>query len=330
MARTTFLSNEVLWQILSTQIKSAEHVEAAIAYFGQGGAKLLPLRKGDRLVVDMSLATVKTGGTDPREIEKLFKKGVEIFSRRNLHAKIILLDNNVIVGSANVSKRSYDVLDEAAILTTDPLVIKRTQEFIDRLCTEPVQSKYLEQCKQLYRLPRIIGKRSSETSGQQRVKHAKLWMVNLVECSVPESEIERYEQGERKAQELIKDSVRSETDSFHWSSKPKMADELEFGDWVIEVITYKDKTILVYPTAQLLFIDHYVRESKSGKQRYVFHVETPKRGQTLTWKEFCKKAKSILGLRELSKPRTQPIRDIQIADELLRFWTPGGRVAKRR
>lgn len=308
MARTTFLSNEVLWQILSTQIKSAEHVEAAIAYFGQGGAKLLPLRKGDRLVVDMSLATVKTGGTDPREIEKLFKKGVEIFSR----------------------KRSYDVLDEAAILTTDPLVIKRTQEFIDRLCTEPVQSKYLEQCKQLYRLPRIIGKRSSETSGQQRVKHAKLWMVNLVECSVPESDIERYEQGERKAQELIKDSVRSETDSFHWSSKPKMADELEFGDWVIEVITYKDKTILVYPTAQLLFIDHYIRESKSGKQRYVFHVETPKRGQTLTWKEFCKKAKSILGLRELSKPRTQPIRDIQIADELLRFWTPGGRVAKRR
>jgi hypothetical protein len=71
---TTFLTNETLWQTLAARIKAASHVDAAIAYFGQGGAKLLPLRTGDRLVVDMSPATVRAGGTDPREIEKLIQR----------------------------------------------------------------------------------------------------------------------------------------------------------------------------------------------------------------------------------------------------------------
>jgi hypothetical protein len=59
---TTFLSNEALWQALTAKVKAAQHVDAAIAYFGQGGAKLLPLRSGHRLIVDMSPATVQAGG----------------------------------------------------------------------------------------------------------------------------------------------------------------------------------------------------------------------------------------------------------------------------
>jgi hypothetical protein len=106
-----------------------------------------------------------------------------------------------------------------------------------------------------------------------------------------------------------------------------MADELEAGDWIIQVVTYKDKTVLVYPPAQLLFIDHYVRESKSGKVRYVFHLEIPKGGRAVTWNEFCQTAKPVLSEKELSKPRTRPIRDVQVADGLLRLWTPRGRIA---
>ena len=71
MSLTTFLSNETLWQKLSHCIKTSRHVDAAIAYFGQGGAKLLPLRRGDRLIVDMSPATVRAGGTDPVDYPQL-------------------------------------------------------------------------------------------------------------------------------------------------------------------------------------------------------------------------------------------------------------------
>src|SRR5947209_2147421 len=111
MSVTTFLSNETLWQTIAARIKAAHYVDAAIAYFGQGGAKLLPLRAGHRLVVDMSPPTVRAGSTDPREVEKLIRQGVQAFTRRNLHAKIVVADNSVISGSANVSKRSQQVLD---------------------------------------------------------------------------------------------------------------------------------------------------------------------------------------------------------------------------
>src|SRR5262249_17684591 len=143
------------------------------------------------------------------------------------------------------------------------------------------------------------------------------WLVNLVETSVPESELERYEQGEAKAGKLIKDQGCSSTTGFHWPYKPKMASELELGDWMIQIVTYKDKSVLVYAPGRLLVVDHYVRDSERRKERWVFHLEVPKRGETMTWKEFGRAAKSFLGSSARSKPRTKPIRDIQVADKVL-------------
>ena len=73
MIASTFLSNETYWQDLSDRIKAAKQTDAAIAYFGLGGAKCLPLRRADRLIVDMSQATVRAGATDPREGSRLTK-----------------------------------------------------------------------------------------------------------------------------------------------------------------------------------------------------------------------------------------------------------------
>ena len=326
MSVTTFLSNETFWETLTERVKAANYVDAAIAYFGQGGAKLLPLRTGDRLVVNMSPATVRAGGTDPREVEKLIERGVQAFTRRNLHAKVVVADKAVICGSANVSKQSQQVLDEAAILTTDPSAVRRAQEFVERICTEPVRPEYLEKCKSIYRPPRFTGQRAGSKHSQHRTTHAKLWLVNLVEASIPDAELERHEQGEAKAEKLVKDQARSSTTNFHWSYKPKMASELEFGDWIIQIVAYEDKSVLVYAPGQLLVVDHYVRDSERGKERWVFHLEVPKRGETMTWKKFRRAAKSFPAP---TKPRTKPIRDIQIADEVLGLWTHGGRVSRR-
>ena len=329
MSVATFLSNETLWQKLSVQVKAARHVDAAIAYFGQTGAKLLPLRNGDRLVVDMSPATVRAGGTDPREVEKLMRRGVQAFTRRNLHAKLIVAGNWVIAGSANVSQHSRQILDEAAILTNDSGAKRRAEEFMDRLCTEPIRPEYLEECKRLYKPPpHPTGRRANGTHRQQRAKHAKLWIVNLREYSIPEPERERYKQGKARAAKLVKDPARSKGEHFHWPYKPAMASELEFGDWIIQVLRHKDKSVVVYPPAQLLFVDHYVRDKDSGKERWVFHLEAPKRGETMTWSKFCRAAKSFLKLEKSASPRTRPIRDIEVADRLLGLWTAGGRVSR--
>lgn len=147
---THFLINEALWKTLTERIKTARHVDAAIAYFGHNGATLFRLRRGDRLVVDMSTPTVRAGGTDPYEVEKLIRRGVQVFTRRNLHAKIVIADNSVVSGSANISKRSQQVLDEAAILTSEAVAVRRARGFVDRISTEPVRPGYLEKCKRLY------------------------------------------------------------------------------------------------------------------------------------------------------------------------------------
>lgn len=327
MSSATFLSNEELWRTLLAKLKSSRHVDAAIAYIGQDGAILFPLRRGDRLVVDMSLPTVRAGATDPREVEKLVLRGVECFTRRNLHSKLVVGNSFVIAGSANVSMRSNRVLDEAAILTNDPSAIRRAREFIDRLCTEPVRPNYLEECKRHYKPPHFadpgaVGKR------QSRATRAKLWIVNLNESSIPESELTRYEDGELKAKRLVKNAVSSKTGGFHWPYKPKMASELETGDWLIQTIKSKDGSVLVHPPGQLLLIDSYVRDPKSGKERYVFHLELPRHGETLTWDEFHTSAKALSSQTKLLR-RTMPVRNPDDADELLRLWTPTGRVSRR-
>jgi hypothetical protein len=163
--------------------------------------QLLPLRRGDHLIVDMSPATVRAGGTDPREVEKLIRRGVRVFTRRHLHAKTIVVDRTTISRSANVSKRSQQQLDEAAILTNDPSTVRRAREFIERLSTEPVLPEYLEKCKQLYRPPCLNDRLADGNNMQRRTKHAKLWVVNLREYPIPDSEADRYHQGEVKAEE---------------------------------------------------------------------------------------------------------------------------------
>ncbi|MBC8105592.1 MAG: hypothetical protein H7Z14_03295 [Anaerolineae bacterium] len=55
-ATTRFLGGKQVWEELRTRSSSAKGaLLAAVAYFGKDGCDLLPLKKGDTLLVDMSL-----------------------------------------------------------------------------------------------------------------------------------------------------------------------------------------------------------------------------------------------------------------------------------
>jgi len=178
-----------------------------------------------------------------------------------------------------------------------------------------------------YRPPRIKAGQSDGLKKQSRVPHAKLWIVNLVESSIPENELVRYEKGEAKAAKLIKDSDRFEIENFHWSREPRIAKDLEDGDWFVQVIKYKDQRTLVHPPGQFRSLDQYTRAN--DKKRWVFHLEVPKRGERMEWKAFQKRAKSALGSIASASPRTKPIRDIRAADLVLSLWTPAGRISRK-
>ena len=150
-----FLFNETLWAELEARIPKARVTRAAVAYVGSGASGLLPLKKGDKLVVDMSLKAVRSGTTDPREVKRLLRSGVQVFSRGSLHAKFFVIDRLVIAGSSNISKHARHHLDEAAILTDDAATVRRAVSTFDQLCTEPVRKDYLEKCIAEYRPPRL-------------------------------------------------------------------------------------------------------------------------------------------------------------------------------
>lgn len=328
MSKTSFLINQDIWKTIPEIIKMSKHTDVAVAFLGIDGSKILPLKKGDRLIVDMSPATVKAGATNPFEIEKLIKRGVKVFTRRNLHAKVVLTDKSVLVGSANVSKNSRDMLDEAAIFSTDALAVKRSRDFIERICIEPVLPKYLEECQKLYRPPRTAGGNiTKSTSYQKRASHAKLWIVSLQVASIPNKELDKYESSEKVAVKRINPET-SVLENFHWAFRPKMTDELESGDLIIQCVLQEDKSVLVYSPSRLILIDHYIRNEATRKERYVFHLEVSKGSQVMDWVRFRKELNAIT-YKNLKKPRTMAIRDTTQADELLRLWTPKGRKARK-
>ena len=104
---TTELITDRVWAAITEAARNTKTpAYVAVAYFGNGASKLLPLRKGSRLVVDASEHAVKSGQTSPAELLKLHRKGVKVYSIENLHAKVFVFGRTAFVGSANVSQRS--------------------------------------------------------------------------------------------------------------------------------------------------------------------------------------------------------------------------------
>jgi hypothetical protein len=310
----TFLSYPNLWEKILEISKSKKRIDAAIAYFGGGGAELLRLKRGDRLIVDIN---PNSTSTDPFEIEKLIKRGVKVFYRKSLHAKIIITDNQVLVGSANISNNSKRYLDEAAIFSNDPIIVNRAQDFFEKIASvsKTVSLKYLKKCKEIYQNQKPNFNGRSKELLNQKLPQQKLWIVRLDGFFDPDLESEEFKQSKDKAKLIAKNPDC--LNYFWFYKKPKMAQELEAKDQIIIIQRMENNKFLVYPPAKFIFYES--REDYKGKERYLFHYEEQKNSKKMSWENFQKELNNILDKKVL-KPCTMPIREIQQADGLLRLW----------
>src|ERR1700738_4827401 len=155
--KTQFVTHDV-WKSLTTSAKAARKPSlVAVAYFGQGASKLLPLRAGSRLVVDASEGAVKCGQTHPADLKKLQKRGVVIYSYQSLHAKVYAFESFAFIGSANASNRSSGILTEAVVKTSDQAVVRGAKDFVKGLCLDELSPGRLDRLQKLYRPPRVPG-----------------------------------------------------------------------------------------------------------------------------------------------------------------------------
>jgi hypothetical protein len=151
--KSPLLTADVWKSITSAAKKSRKPAYAAVAYFGQGASKLLPLPAHSRLVVDASEGVVKSGQTCPADLRQLQKRGVVIYSAPRLHAKVYVFDGFAFIGSANVSSRSAGTLIEAMLHITDRGTISAARKFVSSLCLHELSPNAIDRLQRIYRPP---------------------------------------------------------------------------------------------------------------------------------------------------------------------------------
>jgi hypothetical protein len=271
---TVTLLTDRIWPTLTAAAKSSRIRPAvAVAYFGQGAAKLLPLPNGSRLVVDASESAVKSGQTCPAELKKLLKRGVRIYTRNNLHAKIFVFGTKVFVGSANVSQNSAHALREAMVVTTDSKAVAAAKEFVHGLCIQELGPEMLSRLGKLYRPPRLPGALRRRGSYQKRDGADDLPRLRLAQLHLDpppvESESAR-EAGRKLAAKRMERPRRHELDEFwcggNYSASP--------GDIVVQVLDEGGNQHMVSPPGTVL----HTRKWRRGKRELTFvFVELPAR-----------------------------------------------------
>jgi phosphatidylserine/phosphatidylglycerophosphate/cardiolipin synthase-like enzyme len=133
-----FLNGEETTAEIVKLAKSSKKVRMAVAFWGNGATKGLNLgRSGYTVNVDCNL---KSGGTNPHEIENLQTNGVVVQQRDTLHGKVYLFDKEVIVGSSNASANGLALQGneisgwhEANMITDDRSIHDAAEKWITNL-----------------------------------------------------------------------------------------------------------------------------------------------------------------------------------------------------
>lgn len=268
----TRLITEDLWPSLTRAIRTSKRpCQVAVAYLGQGAAQMLPLPKGSRLVVDASDRTVKLGLTCPAELLKLHKKGVEVFSVMNLHAKVYVAGKNAFIGSANASQHSAGTLIETLLHTTEPQAVKQARQFVEDLCLQSLGPEQLKALVKIYRPPHLPGgKRGKRIVPKKTVKPelAEVYLAQLKERKTLTKEQEKERQAGLKEARRARQHRASthELDDFSWEGRC----DFRPGHEIIQVFKERGGKTWVYPPAHVL----KVRRHPQQKLSFVY-VEYP-------------------------------------------------------
>lgn len=303
MTLQLFAGEKVVWKELTAMAKAAKNACVAVAFFGKGGAKRLPLKRGAILVVDASEARVKAGATCPEELLKLARKGVEVYTSSNLHAKVFVFARKAFVGSANVSAGSNDTLNEAMLMTTQTETVKLARAYVHGLLHHRLGPSELEILQKVYRPPRIAGAKQ-KTAGSNA---SRVWFEWFHEDDLPAGSEEDYEAGEDKAAEKLTKGYVLET--FWRQGPPRYA----IGD---TVINYSDDDEMVYKPARVI----HQFEWSNGRARYTFNYEERSAGNRVS---FDKMVKS-LGRGWKKRLSKQGKLKREYANALLAWWHQRG------
>jgi hypothetical protein len=268
----------------------------------------------------MSLRAVRCGETDPKEIRALMRRHVQVYTRGSLHAKALVTEREAVVGSANASHRSRDYLDEVALLVRDDVVRRHLRSVIESYCTEPVRPEYLKRCLQAYRPPKMPG---GHVDRQRKPSHKpKLWFIGgLRYLELSDTEQAAVRPLEKEAEKRLAQKKGTEVGWIRYGSVPRVYREMEPGQWAVCCFGARGARIVEAP-AQL--IRKRIANAARGRRYAYLFFEVPERDSGVSLGRFRRRVRALVPSLNSDSPRTQPIGDRRVADDILSWWTPTG------
>ena len=272
----TLIASDV-WPAIKRAVKRTTHsAYVAVAYFGQGAAKLLPLPPGSRLVVDASELAVKSGQTCPAELAKLQKRGVDVYSAPNLHAKVFVLGARTFVGSANVSGRSADLLVEAVVVTNERSVVSSARRFVRGLCLHKLGPEAIARLMKMYRAPRFVGpheRPKGRDEGRRPVVATPRVLLAQLKLKEPPAGSESAEEhGRKAAQKRMERRRQHDLENFWHRGKCPY----RLGDVVIQVLDEGGGRRMVSPPGTVVHLRAW--QGRQLATTFVY-LEVPRRNR---------------------------------------------------
>lgn len=301
----TILTGDI-WKQVRLHAKAAKRRLVAVAYVSTDAH--IGFRRNDVLICDASERAIRTGETSARLLQSLYRKGVELRSTPDLHAKAAVLGRHALVGSCNLSAASAEDLTELALVSDRKQVVAQATAFIHALreTSEEIDNDFLRRILKIK--VRLARGRVPKRKGQATRLGNKVWLISVREVAEDSFPKEQtfVEKGEKKATTLVAD--RDSTIYWiRWTGKGRFRTVAQPGDMVIQIWKFlSGKRTTVFTPCPIVYrqdVAHWTR----------FYVSVPEDCQSLSWEQF-KKETGKLGLSRVSK---NSIRELNPREVLL-------------
>lgn len=170
-----------VWGEIGEVLSSTGPRRVAVAFLGADAPALMPkLGRGDVLVCNASERALKLGATNPAALKAFLDRGVAVFSRADLHAKVYVARRSAFVGSANASVTSAG-LREAGVRVDAVEDVKELKGFVEELAAGPgavrVDDAFVQLARKLFRPSRGPGMPGPPTRSSAR----PIWVTEIEE-----------------------------------------------------------------------------------------------------------------------------------------------------
>jgi len=307
-----FLTGDI-WKEVNKLFKKGQKKFSCIAYVT---SDKLELSKGDTLICDASTFAIKFGETSAKALNTYFSKGVRLLSNSELHAKLLLTDKFLVIGSANLSKSSAEKLIESSVITDNDILLSQAKAFCYNLVEESTRLTRND-IEALLKIEVVKRPHKPTTKSKTRQKKFgnKYWFISASALGERTYNKIKDTVESTTAQIAERENIDEENISFlRWRTKTEFSDTAKEGDQIILKFNNDDKTrSYVYPPSTIL-----ERQVKNGFV-YFYHDDRNSGKNKVGWTRFKNFIKEI----QLDKPistRTKIISETDIK-KLKPLWT---------